>query len=243
MSCRVIAGRARPHGPLIEALAPAHERRGCGHRRRATRRGTLDDRALAPARRRRHRVSHADRFLDEPAAVAAPSAPTSSIGTTGWQAEQAEVRSAIEAGRHRRCRRRRISRSARTCWTRWSSGPRRLFEPHGRLRRLHPRSASRREEGRAVGHGAVAAAPPSSAAGSRAADRHVVDSRRAHSRDHTVGFDGPARDRDADAIRCATARPSRMARSSPRAGCEAGAGWFTMRRASWTRPLERGVDS
>ena len=98
-------------------------------------------------------------------------------------------------GRRRRRRRRssrRISRSASSCSRRSSAQAARLFAAQARVRRLPARSASRGEEGRAVGHGAAARSGRWSRPGfTRPID---VSSTRAGfiPGTHTVGFDGPA---------------------------------------------------
>ena len=103
-----------------------------------------------------------------------------------------------------------------------------LFAAQQRVRRLPARSASRREEGRAVGHGAAAQAGDG---GGRLheADRRVVHPRRLHSRDAYRRLRRPGRDNRPVARGPRSHRRLRAGRSLRQSGWHGRRGWFTMK--------------
>ena len=148
--------RPRPDGPagrepgaaattatIVGVVDHAQRRRRCG-----------DAEPLARASTWSIDFSHADALAREPARARRASA------STWWSAPPAgsrtarRLRAAVERRRHRRGGRRQFL-GRREAVRRARRGGRPPVRAAGRLRRLPARSASRGEEGRAVGHGAV----------------------------------------------------------------------------------------
>ena len=139
------------------------------------------------------------------------------IGTTGWQAHEAGAARPSRPRRHRRGGVGELLARHEPLPARWSrSGA--AFAAHADVRRLDPRGAPRGEEGRAVGHGADAAAGDERG---RLRARRSTCRRRAPASipgTHTVGFDGPSETVDADAHGARPRPCSPAARSRRRGG-------------------------
>ena len=144
-------------GRMVESLAPRVRLRG---------RPASSIRSRRRTRRTRRRTGGA--AVDVAIDFSSPDAVTTKcrslarrginvvIGTTGWQTRGRAARRDCRRG-HRHRGRRRIFRPASSCSKRSWRGRRRCSPPAG-VRRVAARSASRGQEGRAVGHRAAAEA-------------------------------------------------------------------------------------
>ena len=208
--------RPRPHGRLVESLAPetaCRDRRRRGHRQRrpAERRPTPTWRSISRPPRRSPATSRA----------LAARGINLVIGTTGWQEHEARIGASVAArrigvvvGAELRARRQPVRRARRA---------------RGRALRGRRNSArgstnciTRAKKRRAVGHGDRHARRDAERRLHRA-DRRRVDARRVDSRHAHRWFRRPGRDDNADAHR---PRSHRFAR-----GALAAAKWVNGRQA------------
>ena len=217
MNRLLLVGHGRM-GQIVESLAPDLRLRAGRHRHRA--------RCPTPSRRDYGQVDVAIDFtVPEAVPVNLPQLAARGInvviGTTGWLAHEAGAQGRSRARRDWRGRlgqllpRHEPVHAARR-------GCRPALRRARRRRRLDPRAASRGQEGRAVGHGADAAAGDGRAPATPATStwpRPAPDRFPARTPSASTAPRRPSR----SPTRCATAACSPAARSRRRAGWSAGA--------------------